>query len=81
MRNSCRRPRLRDSEVPVYHKWLFSMDERKIDDVTSALCGAGVNDVLLSVDAFHQEYIPLEPVELFTESLLRHSVPSLRDIY
>ena len=66
--------------------WFFSMDGRKINDVTSelygaafcgaALCEAGVNDVLLSVDAFHQEYIPLELVELFAESLLRHSVPS-----
>ena len=35
----------------------------------------GVNDVLLSVDAFHQETIPLAPVREFAEALLRQGVP------
>lgn len=56
----------------------FSKDSRKIDRVAEALCIAGVNDVLLSVDAFHQEYVPLEYVLEFADSLLRHGVPSLR---
>lgn len=42
----------------------FSRDERKIEKVAEALCASGVNDVLLSVDVFHQEYIPLKPVLL-----------------
>jgi MoaA/NifB/PqqE/SkfB family radical SAM enzyme len=56
----------------------FSRDERKIDKVAEALCAAGINDVLLSVDVFHQEYIPLEPVILFADALVKHSIPSLR---
>ncbi|NLL38176.1 MAG: radical SAM protein [Clostridiales bacterium] len=56
----------------------FSRDSREIDRAAEALCASGVNDVLLSVDAFHQEYIPLEHVLEFADSLLRHAVPSLR---
>ena len=56
----------------------FSKDSQKIDEVAKALCDAGVNDVLLSVDVFHQEFIPLEPVKQFAEDLLRHGVLSLR---
>jgi len=56
----------------------FSKDNQKIDDVAKALCVSGVNDVLLSVDVFHQEFIPLEPVMQFAKALLRHNVPSLR---
>ncbi len=46
--------------------------------MAEALCAAGVNDIMLSVDAFHQEYIPLEPVMLFADALVKHGVPSLR---
>lgn len=56
----------------------FSRDERKIDEVAEALCAAGVNDVLLSVDVFHQEYIPLEPVIHFADALKKYGIPSLR---
>lgn len=56
----------------------FSRDEQQIDKVAEALCAAGVNDVLLSVDVFHQEYIPIEPVMRFADALLKHDVPSLR---
>ena len=31
---------------------------------------SGVNEILLSVDAFHQETIPLEPVKTFAECVL-----------
>jgi MoaA/NifB/PqqE/SkfB family radical SAM enzyme len=37
-----------------------------------------VNDILLSVDVFHQEFIPIEPVIMFAEALLRYNAPSLR---
>lgn len=56
----------------------FSRDEQKIDKVAEALCASGVNDVLLSVDAFHQEYIPIEPVTHFADALLKYDIPSLR---
>jgi len=56
----------------------FSKDEIKIDEVAKALCVSGVNDVLLSVDVFHQEFIPIEPVMYFAEALLRNNAPSLR---
>ncbi len=56
----------------------FSRDEGKIDDTARALCQAGVNDVLLSADVFHQEFITLEPVMLFACALRKHGVPSLR---
>ena len=43
----------------------FSRDETRIREVAQALADAGVNDVLISVDAFHQATIPLEPVRCF----------------
>lgn len=46
----------------------FSRDSGKIRDVAQGLARAGVNDILLSVDAFHQETIPLEPVMEFAEA-------------
>jgi len=56
----------------------FSKDEHKIDEVAKSLCESGINDILLSVDVFHQEYIPLEPVIKFADSLLKHNTPRLR---
>jgi len=56
----------------------FSRDKKKIDEVAKALCESCANDILLSVDVFHQEYIPIEPVMQFAEALLRYGVPSLR---
>jgi len=56
----------------------FSKDERKIDEVAKALCDSGVDGVWLSVDAFHQETIPVAPVVQFAEALLRHGIPSLQ---
>ena len=45
----------------------FTKDEKKIEAVTKELQKAGVNEILLSVDAFHQEYIPVEPVLTFAK--------------
>ncbi len=47
----------------------FSRDRARIRAVARMLAEAGVNDVLLSVDAFHQERIPLEPVRMFARAL------------
>lgn len=43
----------------------FSRDPAGIRDVAGKLARHGTNDVLLSVDAFHQETIPLEAVKAF----------------
>lgn len=43
----------------------FSKDYDKIRLVAQKITESGVNDILLSVDAFHQETIPLEYVKVF----------------
>ena len=53
----------------------FTNDSKKISDTASKLAESGVNGVLLSVDAFHQETIPIEPVKKFAEELKNHGVP------
>ncbi len=45
----------------------FSKDKERIAEVARMLAESGMNFILLSVDAFHQETIPLEPVEYFAE--------------
>ena len=53
----------------------FSRDTERIREVAEMLADCGVNDVLLSVDAFHQETIPLDVVRVFATELKRRSVP------
>lgn len=48
----------------------FSRDEGKIGEVAGRLVDSGVNDICLSVDAFHQETIPLEPVLIFAREIM-----------
>lgn len=43
----------------------FSKNSEKITEVAERLAECGVNDLLLSVDAFHQETIPLDIVRKF----------------
>ena len=45
----------------------FSKNTEKIREVAQSLAECGVNDLLLSVDAFHQETIPLDVVKIFAE--------------
>ena len=56
----------------------FSKDPSRIREVAAMLAEAGVNDVLLSVDAFHQETIPLEPVRTFAIALREVEMPRAR---
>jgi len=44
----------------------FTRDENKIATVADKL-GQCATEILLSVDAFHQETIPIEPVKIFAE--------------
>ena len=53
----------------------FSKDTEKIRSVAQQLAACGVNDLLLSVDAFHQETIPLEVVRIFAEEAKRAGIP------
>jgi hypothetical protein len=53
----------------------FSKDAAKIAEVAARLAECGVNDLLLSADSFHQEYIPIEPVKIFAEEAKNAGVP------
>ncbi|MCL2462020.1 MAG: radical SAM protein [Defluviitaleaceae bacterium] len=46
--------------------------------VAALLAEAGVNNLLLSVDAFHQEHIPIEPVYRFAEDIIAAKIPGAR---
>ncbi len=43
----------------------FTQDKGRIKEVAESLADSGVREILLSVDAFHQETIPLVPVQYF----------------
>ena len=53
----------------------FSKKPERIEAVARDLADSGINDLLLSVDAFHQETIPLEPVRLFAECAVDAGIP------
>ena len=53
----------------------FSSDPDKIEETVKKLAESGVNDLLLSVDAFHQETIPLEPVLCFADCAVKAGIP------
>lgn len=52
----------------------FSRDIDKIKSVAQNLIQSGVNDILLSVDAFHQETIPIEPVKVFADEIHKSEI-------
>lgn len=52
----------------------FSKDFDKITLVANKLAESGVNEILLSVDAFHQETIPVHYVKSFAESIKESGV-------
>ena len=54
----------------------FSNNPEKIREVAERLSAVGVNDLLLSVDAFHQESIPLEVVKQFAREVKRCGIPT-----
>lgn len=53
----------------------FTKDTALIDEVARKLASCGVNDLLLSVDAFHQETVPLDIVMAFAASAIKHGIP------
>lgn len=52
----------------------FTKDLNKIEEVVQNLEDSGVCKILLSVDAFHQEVIPLEPVKYFAEYVTKSKI-------
>ena len=53
----------------------FSKNPARMREVAEKLAESGVNDLLLSVDAFHQETIPLDTVKLFAAEVKRGGIP------
>jgi pyruvate-formate lyase-activating enzyme len=52
-----------------------SKDRAVMRSLAERLAACGVNDLLLSVDAFHQETIPLEDVKAFASEAVRCGIP------
>lgn len=52
----------------------FSKDKNRIKEVAHMLAESGVKSICLSVDAFHQETIPLEYVKKFAEAVSNETV-------
>ncbi len=53
----------------------FTKDEVRIRETAAALAHAGVNNIRLSVDAFHQQTIPLDIVRQFAAQVKEHNIP------
>ena len=53
----------------------FSKNADKMADVAQRLAACGVNDLLLSVDAFHQETIPIDVVKQFASEAKACGIP------
>lgn len=53
----------------------FSKNTDKICEVVRTLAECGINDLRLSVDAFHQETIPLDTVKIFAKEAKKHNIP------
>ena len=53
----------------------FTKNTEKIRSVAKRLAACGVNDLLLSVDAFHQETIPIDVVRSFAEAAKGYGIP------
>ncbi|MBR2413453.1 MAG: radical SAM protein [Clostridia bacterium] len=56
----------------------FSKDTDKINLVADCLIENGVNEILISVDAFHQETIPIAPVITFAKAVQRYHTVQTR---
>lgn len=52
----------------------FSKDANRIKEVAHMLGESGVKNIMLSVDAFHQETIPLEYVRQFAQAVLSENI-------
>jgi len=68
----------REMKIPnrqIITNGFFSRNPERIRETAEGLLDAGVNDILLSADAFHQETIPLDSVKIFAEEARNCTVP------
>ena len=68
----------RELDIPkrqIITNGYFSKNIDKIREVAQSLAACGVNDLLLSVDAFHQETIPLAVVKQFAAESKACGIP------
>ena len=68
----------REAGVPrrqVITNGFFSRDPQMVKEVAEQLFLSGVNDLLLSVDAFHEETIPLDAVKAFAREAKALGIP------
>ena len=63
------------SKLQVITNGYFSKNADKIREVAERLSACGVNDLLLSVDAFHQETIPSHVVRQFATEAKKCGIP------
>lgn len=61
------------SERSIITNGYFLKNPEKICQTAQNLLDSGANDILLSVDAFHQETIPLEPVLVFARYIAENA--------
>ncbi len=66
---------LRIPHRQVITNGFFSSNGDEIRRVAERLFSSGVNDLLLSVDAFHQETIPLDVVKVFATEAKKCGIP------
>lgn len=60
----------KDMEIPsrdLITNGFFTKDKKRIKEVVESLANSGLCRILLSVDAFHQETIPIDTVKYFAE--------------
>ncbi len=55
----------------------WSKDAQKTRAIARSLAQAGVNNIAFSVDAFHQEHVPLEQVKLTASALLDAGISNI----
>ncbi|MBE6711891.1 MAG: radical SAM protein [Ruminococcaceae bacterium] len=68
----------RDARIPhrqIITNGCFTKNENEMRRVARLLGESGVNDLLLSVDAFHQESLPLEQAHLFARLAREAGIP------
>lgn len=68
----------REMDIPkrqMITNGFFTRDEKRVEEVVYRLARSGLNDIALSVDAFHQETIPLEPVKYFAKCVKQEGIP------
>ena len=52
----------------------FSKNKNRINETAHMLKESGVTNIMLSADAFHQETIPLDYVNLFAQAVLKENI-------